>query len=280
MNSRHAAAAFLLFVGTELSHAQTSPLYMIYSPNVIYPVGTTYVYQNGQVIDSWTHANTYEIPLAVAGGVVRQGALYNQGSGYTLDGTPTGAAYPIVANTYDAASDGNSIYGWDLISATLNRYDLNWNYQESLFSLGPSYAYYFMGITYDPQNNSIWLSPWSTYPTGTGYGPGYLYNLSLTGQLLGQIPLASPTSTGVGLAYDPADNTLWFFNWGANRYEQYSKTGVLLGTMSGITRIYGAEFAAVPEPSVSAFCGGAVLLLIFRGFTRKAAGRAKTPAAD
>jgi len=253
----------------ELSQAQTSELYMIYSPNVISPYGNTYVYQGGHLVRSWNHANPYEVAPAVAGGTVvagqaaleggtvRQAALYNPGTEYTLAGVPTGTHYGAIANTYDAASDGNSIYGWNLVTASLVRYDLNWHVQATLFSLGAGYSYTYMGIAYDLQNNSVWLSPWST---GSIDSRGRLYDYSLDGHLLGTLSLANPLSTGNGLAYDPADNTLWFFNWTDQRYEQYSTAGQLLGTMTGMSRIYGAEFAIVPEPSALALLGAVLIL--------------------
>jgi len=81
--------------------------------------------------------------------------------------------------------------------------------------------------------------------------------------LIGALKLAGSSALGNGLAYDPADNTLWFFNWIDQRYEQYSKSGTLLGTITGLTRIYGAEFAIVPEPSALGLFGTAALLMLF-----------------
>ena len=116
-----------------------------------------------------------------------------------------------------------------------------------------------MGITYDPQNSSIWLAPW-TFNTPSGY----LYDYSLDGRLLGTLRLAGSSEIGSGLAYDTVDNTLWMFNWGGNRLEQYSKDGNLLSTISGISRIYGLEFAVVPEPSALALVGTAAVLVLVR----------------
>ena len=140
------------------------------------------------------------------------------------------------------------------------RYDLNWHYNASLFSLGTSYSHAYMGITYDPQNNSIWLAPWN----GSVQSKGYLYDYSLDGTLLGTLALSGSSEMGSGLAYDSADNTLWMFNWGSNRLEQYSKDGNLLSTISGISRIYGLEFAAVPEPSTVALGGTLAVLFLVR----------------
>jgi hypothetical protein len=258
-----AAVLSVVVLAVPFGRCQTSELYMLYSPNVIYPVGTTYVYQGGHQLRSWAHATPYEIPLAVVGGTVRQAAVFSgfSGSEYTSAGVPTGSHYAAADHVFDAASDGTWIYGWNVETATLLRYDLNWNYNANLFSLGSSYSYAYMGITYDPQNDSIWLSPWN----GSINSKGYLYDYALDGTLLRTLALAGSSEMGSGLAYDLADNTLWMFNWGGNRLEQYSKDGNLLSTISGRTRIYGLEFAVVPEPSALALGGTAtVLLLVLR----------------
>jgi hypothetical protein len=232
----------ILLLSEVMSHGQTSELYMLWSPNTIYPVGTTSVYQGGHLLRSWRHSTPYESALAVVEGTVRQGAVFAgfSGSEYTLSGAPTGTHYPAAPYVFDAASDGTWIYGWHVDSATLTRYDLNWKVQTNLFSLGPRYGYAYMGITYDLENNTVWLGALSTGSLPTA---GYLYNYSLDGRLLGTLKLNDGSAIVTGLAYDPADGTLWAFNWGGNRLEQYSKTGRLLSAIDGISRIYGLEFA-------------------------------------
>jgi len=259
-NLRVAVVLWTVLLSAPLGHCQTSALYMLYSPNEIYPVGTTYVYQGGHLLRSWTHATQYECSLAAVGGTVRQAAVFTGFSGteYTAAGVPTGTHYTAAPYVFDAASDGSSIYGWRLDTATLMRYDLNWNYQESLFSLGPNYSYAYMGITYDPKNNTIWLAPW------LNINQGHLFNYSMDGTLLDTLTLPGGTQLGSGLAYDAADDTLWMHNWRAQRLEQYSRNGDLLGTISERTRIYGLEFAVVPEPSVVALVGTASLLCFIR----------------
>ncbi|MEO8427403.1 MAG: HYR domain-containing protein [Verrucomicrobiota bacterium] len=218
---------------------------MIYGQPVAPAFSTTLIYQGGLQIGSYLHASQDELAIAVAGGTVRQVSYYDgAGSEYTLAGVPTGTQYQVIPAVYDGTSDGTSIYGWNWFTASLEKYDLNWNYQSTLFSLGSSYSRSFMGVTYDSQNNSVWIAP-------RGFGPqGVLYDYSLDGQLLGTLNLANSLAVGNGLAYDPADNTLWFFSWTDQRYEQYSKDGSLLNTLTGMTRIYGAEFASIPEPPV------------------------------
>lgn len=255
-------AASLFALANEAAHGQVSELYIISSPNVIYPVGNTSVYQSGSLLRKWTHATSYELSIAVVGGSVRQSAVEAgfRGTEYTLSGALTGRIFPAAPAVFDAASDGSSIFGWDVNTATLKRYDLDWRFQQNLFSLGSAYDHAYMGITYDLESHSIWLAPLST---GSIVTHGYLYNYSLTGNLLGTLALANSSSTGSGLAYDPADNTLWFFNWGAQRFEQYAKNGELLSTLTGMTRVHGAEFVLVPEPAVSGLFGIAALVVVF-----------------
>ena len=264
-NELKAVALLIVLFAAQRGESQTSELYMLYSPNVIYPVGTTYVYREWSLVRSWTHASQYECSLVSVGGTIRQGAVFSGFSGteYTAAGLPTGTRYSAAPDVFDATSDGTWIYGWNVITASLMLYDLDWNYQGTLFSLGSDYAYAYMGITYDPQARSIWLAPWLHATMGR------LYNYSLNGALLGTFSLASSTGLGSGLAYDGADNTLWMFNWRDDRLEQYSKSGGLLSTVSGRTRIYGLEFAVVPEPSVLALVGSAVLLWSVRRFRSK-----------
>jgi hypothetical protein len=255
---RLAAVLSTVVLAAQFGRCQSSELYMTYSPNVGYPVGTTYVYQGGHQLRSWTHATQYEEPLVAVGGTVRQAAIFTgfSGSEYTSAGVPTGTHYTAADHVFDAASDGTWIYGWNQQTSTLMRYDLNWKYQGSLFSLTSGN---YMGITYDPQNSSIWLAPWTLNTPS-----GYLCDYSLDGRLLGTLKLAGSSEIGSGLAYDTADNTLWMFNWVGNRLEQYSKDGNLLSTISGRTRIYGLEFAVVPEPSALALVGTAAVLFLVR----------------
>jgi hypothetical protein len=231
--------------GEQCVYAQTSKLYMLYLPPSGPDYGDTYVYQGGTMVQQWHHLGLSETGVAVVGNTVRQVSYaYSGGTEYTLSGVPTGQTYPTVSEVYDGTSDGQYIYAWDWLDASLERYSLNWQFQQTLFSLSGASKDY-MGVTYDYQTNSVWIAPWGySHPSVRGR----LYNYSLTGQLLGTLPLVNPEGWGDGLACDPADNTLWFFSWADGRYEQYDKSGTYLGSVSGMSRIYGAEFA-VPEPA-------------------------------
>lgn len=221
--------------------AQTSELCMIWGPSQAPNLGVTYIYQGGVNIWSWNHAALAENALAVVGGTARQvthSDAYNGGTEYTLTGVPTGTTYDAAESVYDATSDGVYIYGWNWFSSRLDRYDLDWQFIETVFDLPPQHDKDFMGVTWDPVTNSVWLAPWVFDPSVSGF----LYNYDLEGNLLGTIALDNPDGAGNGLALDWADDTFWFFSWTDQRYEQYMRDGTYLGSIVGMTRIYGAEF--------------------------------------
>lgn len=235
-----ALVALALLTLTGVAVAQTSELFLIWGPRYQPAIGETYVLQEGQLLRSWTHVGTGENGIAVVAGTVRQVAYIAGGEGaeYTLDGVPTGVTYSGAASVYDATSDGKHIYAWHWFDASVLQYDLDWQFQTTLFTLPPAFSKAFMGITYDATTNSIWLVPWGWDPSLYGY----LYNYSLDGTLLGTVELDDPGAYGNGLALDPADDTFWFFSWSNEQLEQYSRNGVLLGTVLGLERIYGGEF--------------------------------------
>jgi len=235
-----ALVALALLTLTGVAVAQTSELFLIWGPYNQPNIGNSYVYQGGQLLRSWTHVGTQQLGIAVVSGTVRQVAFTTGGGGaeYTLDGVPTGVTYSGAASVYDATSDGQHIYAWNWFGAALLQYDLDWQLQTTMFTLPPAFSQAFMGITHDATTNSIWLVPWGLDPSLNGY----LYNYSLDGTLLGTIELDDPGTYGNGLALDPADDTFWFFSWSNERLEQYSRGGVLLGSVVGMDRIYGGEF--------------------------------------
>lgn len=214
-------------------------LFMSYVPQYWYdPPGTVYVYVDGIRDRAWSHQHTSESALVVIDTLVRTMSHVppTRGWEYAYDGTLTGRAFTCVGGIYDAGSDGVYIYAWYWFEATLVRFDSEWDNGEALFSLPfEEYSKAYMGITYDPGNDSIWLSSWHSASFRR------LDNYSLTGELLRSIALGS--GYGAGLARDPVDGTLWFFDWSDERYEGYNTDGDLLGTLDGMSRIYGAEFA-------------------------------------
>ncbi len=202
------------------------------------PPGSIYVYVDGSRDRAWSQLSHAEGALVVVEDHVRTTAhapLSGPGREYTLDGTATGVTFQAAIDVYDAGTDGEHIYAWRWSNAQLVRYTLEWTDPEVVFSLPLSpYSQAYMGITFDPGTESVWLSSWYTASFSR------LDNYSMSGELLGSIDLDG--GHGAGLALDHADGTLWFYDWSDGRYEQYATDGEFLGTMEGMTRIYGAEF--------------------------------------
>ena len=127
---------------------------------------------------------------------------------------------------------------------------MTWQNPTELFSVtAPGYSEEYLGIAYDPKNNSLWVSGWDPLTTINDY--------SLTGALLSSFSTGHDRNAALG--YDPADNTLWLTNDASNLLEQYSTTGTLLqrGTPTGLpssNSYFSGDFSitapsAVPEPA-------------------------------
>ena len=148
---------------------------------------------------------------------------------------------------YDATTNGSHIFAWDYEFSAAFRFDLDWTNPVELFDL-PGQAD-FMGITYDPSNDSLWISGWDLQT---------IRNYSQDGTLLSSFtPNHNLTSA---LALDPTDETLWFSAFGTGKFHNYSRTGTLLGDADAPGDLFGGEIVvSVPEPH-SALTMAAVLL--------------------
>ena len=197
-------------------------------------------------IRSWGSSGTDEIAIAVNGTIKTFGWHTSGGSGaeYNLNGTYTGTQYSLNPISYqfdDGTTDGTYNYAWGHGTNTLEKFDSNWNHIERVFSLTGTAR---LGVTYDPTDDTFWLSSWGNYQVEH-------YNRS--GTLLETF--ATDRYTGA-LALDHTDNTLWLNVQATSTFKQYTKSGSLLQTLnvSGLTgSIYGGEFdfalsGAVPEP--------------------------------
>lgn len=210
---------------------------------------TIRVLQGNALSRSWTKAGrSTEYALAVSA-TVRTVDYYTQlpagGREYSLHGAPTGATFgmPVLgAYFYDGTTDGQYNYAWDVIYGTAYRLDADWTNAVPLFSVGGNTLDY-LGITYDPSNNSLWTS---------GYSTSTIENRAMDGALLSSFSTGHTNNTA--LALDHADGTLWLQNGTTLELEQYSRGGVLLSTLSasaveGQTH-YGGEFA-IPAPGAA-----------------------------
>ncbi|NUM36597.1 MAG: PEP-CTERM sorting domain-containing protein [Candidatus Brocadiae bacterium] len=207
-----------------------------------------HVLQNNSVLRSWSTGGNRELAVVVEGNSVKtMGYDYNAyGREYSLSGTVLGPSYtnPFSGiGFHDGATDGTYFYSWAWHNQTLYRFDKNWANGTALFGLSGKSR---LAITYDPTNNSLWLS---------GYNDASytMQNYTLSGSLITSFSVAD-YNTG-GLAMDYNDGTLWYSVSGGETFRQYSRTGTLLQTVtiSGAgSGIWGGEFkfnSTVPEPS-------------------------------
>ena len=171
-----------------------------------------------------------------------------QGQEFTLAGTSTGVVYNTPGNFlfYDGTTDGIHNYAVDYQTGGVYSMALDWSSPTLLFSTGDG-TNIDDGITYDVQNNSIWVANLSTRR---------ITDYSLTGTALSNFAAGVQIA---GLAFDSVDGTLWGNSTADNRLYQFSTTGTVLSTgfITGVSsngQIRGLEFAegasvGAPEPA-------------------------------
>ncbi len=235
--------------------------------------------QGRSVIGSWsTHGSELVIPvqeaaLAVSGGQIRtvggticSGActpaeyfpiysgLYDEAGAFL--GAPPLTAVPLASPSqtdylYDGTTDGTRNYALGSLTGNVYASDEHWESFSTLFTLPPPEGGgAWLGITYDPGTDSLWVS--------THNSPNYrIARYTLAGELLFSFTYdgSDGFNLGTGLAFDPADGTLWlarartFGTW-ATRLDQYSTAGQFLGSVSFSDLqsfdSTGAEFPAGP----------------------------------
>lgn len=219
----------------------------------------------GNTAQSYSQHNPAgEYPLAVSGLQVRTlsmpgsgGSLYDLGFTYlgTDYSSPGGYAF------YDGTSDGTYNYSVDFSTGAVYRMNLDWSDPVSLFNtgFGPSNS---LGITYDPVNDSLWVSQW----TGTN-----VYDFTLAGGLLSSFDAGHRSITS--LAMDRADHTLWLGDQDQEgTFQQFSVSGSLLqaqpySNMADVgANTLGGEFSnqvsSVPEPASGLLLGCALAGLL------------------
>jgi hypothetical protein len=258
--------------------AQTSALYAT-SGSGTKPI---YVIQNGVVTNQITQTTGNQaFALAVASDIRTvgyYGATGTLGQEYTLAGVPIGAPY---ANNnggccfLDGTTDGAYNYASGYNSNQVWRAALDWSDLTPLFNVG----YAPIGITYDSGNNSLWVGQYNNSNSVS------LFQYALNGTLLSSfsptLPGGNPNLSGsngiTALAYDAADQTLWFSNYSptATLY-QYSRSGTQLSSVdiaaiaSDGGYILGAEFQfTTPEPASLLLFGTGVAGIAGMGYRRR-----------
>lgn len=226
-----AIAAFLAL--PVAARAQTSELFLMAGDQ-----STFNVIQNGTLLRSWTVAPgsaQYQYPIAVTNVIRTTGANVNEiGADYDFNGTDLTLRYPHPAGTarcWDGTTDGANNYAIDNVGAVF-QFQGDWTNPVLLFSVAT-----FGGITYDPTNNSLWVSLW----TGNT-----ITNYTMTGTVISSFNAGHQRN--MALALDPADGTLWLHDRNVTgTYEQWSRTGTMLNRIAvpGMTgqNCLGGEFS-------------------------------------
>lgn len=212
--STAAVAALVFSCVATIAEAQVSEYYLVAGDQRMF-----HILQGGVVTLSWHTAvgtGTHQYPLAVTTTVRTMGADVGwAGAEYDLIGNDLTTRYahppgPIYA--WDGTTDGLSHYTIDS-NGHVYRLDQTWANPVQLFDAGS-----IGSLTYDPTNDSLWVSQ---------FGTTNITEYSLTGTVLRSF------STGhlqnMALALDHADGTLWLHDRRTmGTFEQWSKTGQLL----------------------------------------------------
>jgi hypothetical protein len=237
--------------------------------------------------DGGIAANQYAI--AVSNGTIRTSGdrLTGEGAEYLLNGTPTGNFSAAVEqyNILDGTSDGTYNYGVCYRNigdncpfadgALVYRFDADWSDPFFLFEAEENWS---MGITFDPTNNSLWISDFNDGAGRPGAGAGRLINYNMDGDILTEFDI--PALEGRrGLAMDYGDDTLWLSTnnsagAGQSLTQLSRSTGAVLDTylFTGLEFHQGMEAnfgsAVVPIPGAVWLFGSALGLL---GWSRRKA---------
>ncbi len=194
-------------------------------------------------------------PIAVVDTIRTTGyALGEIGGEYMLDGTPTGTQYPLMQGNImsDGGTDGNEFNYGISFTGEVWRYNRDWDNGVFLFNSADDDGLRKAGITYDPSDDTLWLSA----DRAAG-----IFHYTLGGSLIGQFNTVP--NLDWSMALEPSTDTLWVSEWRSQTLSQYAKDGTLLGTISvaGMTAasFLSAEFA-VPAPTSLALLGLGALI--------------------
>jgi len=149
------------------------------------------------------------------------GTSGESGARYDFNGNDLGDRYPFppgVGSHWDATTDGTFNYSVDFSSGGVWKFNQDWTGGVKIFST-PSQ---WLGITYDPTDNTLWISQWNGQR---------VEHRDMSGNVLGGFNVA--TASISCLALDHADGMLWMGSQSTQgTFRQYSKAGQLLQTVN------------------------------------------------
>lgn len=181
-----------------------------------------YVIRGTDVVDSFPSLNDGSGPLYVYGdSVCSTDSNMLTGGCYSLEGVPNGHVFSNpgigIAIVRDAATDGERVFVFSVLSQDVNTADQDFDDLAAIINLPNPGTYPFIGIAYDPTDNTLWLS---------GNNIPEIRQYDLDGILIQSFPIAAHPAGA--LAFDPADQTLWFIHNPSGTLYQYSRSGELL----------------------------------------------------
>jgi hypothetical protein len=205
-------------LSVSIAQAQTSEYYVLSGDEATFSV-----IQNGVLLRQWAVApgsHNYQYPIAVRDTIRTMGAEPGDlGAEYDFSGNDLGARYVHPtgpSRCWDGTTDGVNNFAIDT-SGVVWQLDLDWQNPVSLFDAGG-----IGSLTYDPTNDSLWVSQFSTT---------LIREYSRSGVILREF--STGHSQNMALALDHADDTLWLHDRTTEgTYEQWTKNGMMLARIA------------------------------------------------